>query len=159
MAGPDQMDGPDRSGGSVHDGDPQARHPLTNDLIGTVLAARGYRFDTDGDGDLFGSWNNNLIYFFRLGPAAELLQVRVLTGTTFTIEDVPGLYGFCNSWNHDRLWPKAFVHVDDDGAARVCGEVIADLTCGVTTHQLDQLLACGISTGCQLADAVAELRS
>ena len=57
---------------------------------------------------------------------------------------MPALYAFCNSWNHDRLWPKAFVHVDDDGQARVYGEVITDLERGVTPHQLDQLLDCGI---------------
>lgn len=64
---------------------------------------------------------------------------------------------FCNSWNHDRLWPKAFVHVDDAGRARIHGEVITDLECGVTPHQLDRLLDCGITTGCQLAVAVRRL--
>ena len=32
------------------------------------------------------------------------------------------------------------MHVDDDGRARVCGEVVTDLERGVTPHQLDQLL-------------------
>jgi len=81
-----------------------------------------------------------------------------MAATTFSIDDVPALYAFCNSWNHDRLWPKSFVHVNDDGSARVCGEVVADLERGVTAQQLDQLIGCGISTGCQMSEAVAELR-
>jgi hypothetical protein len=137
----------------------QTLQPLTNDLIAAVLGARGYTFYTDADGDLVGKWDENLIYFFRLGTDGDLLQVRTLSATTFSIDDVPELYAFCNTWNHDRLWPKAFVHVNDDGSARVCGEVVADLERGVTPHQLDQLINCGISTGCQMSEAVAELRS
>ena len=146
------------SDGPTTGGRPQRLQPLTNELIATVLNGRGYAFYTDQDGDLVGRWDNNLIYFFRRGAAGELLQVRTMAATTFSIDDVPALYAFCNSWNHDRLWPKSFVHVNDDGSARVCGEVVADLERGVTAQQLDQLIGCGISTGCQMSEAVAELR-
>lgn len=131
--------------------------PLSTRLIAEVLDARGFHHFTDSDGDLGGRWEGNLIYFFRLGRGGEMLQVRTLTRSDFTIEDVPRLYGFCNAWNHDQLWPKAYVHVDDDGSARVIGEVMADLGQGVARPQLDQLIACGVVTGCQLADAVAGL--
>jgi hypothetical protein len=132
--------------------------PLTGDLIADVLSARGYAFSIDGDGDLVGRWDDNVIYFFRLGSAGEILQVRTMAARLFTIDDVPRLYEFCNGWNHDRLWPKAFVHVNDDGTVRVCGEVAADLEHGVTPAQLDQIVNCGITTGCQLSDALAGLR-
>lgn len=140
-------------------GHPQTLQPLTNDLIAAVLAARDYTVYADAEGDLVGNWDDNLIYFFRVGGDRELLQVRTMAATSFSIDDVPALYAFCNAWNHDRLWPKAFVHVNDDGSARVCGEVIADLARGVTLPQLDQLINCGISTGCQMSAAVAELRA
>jgi hypothetical protein len=156
MPPPGFEDTPDGVPGGAH---PQNLRPLTNDLIAAVLAGRDYTVYTDADGDLVGKWDDNLIYFFRLGDDGELLQVRTMAGTTFSIDDVPALYAFCNAWNHDRLWPKAFVHVNDDGSARVCGEVIADLAEGVTLPQLDQLVNCGISTGCQMAAAVAELRA
>ncbi|HEY8533182.1 MAG TPA: YbjN domain-containing protein [Micromonospora sp.] len=133
-------------------------HPLTDELITAVLAARGFSVSPDRDGDLVGRWGDNLIYFLRLGEHGELFQVRTLAATRFDIEDVPRLYTFCNTWNHDRLWPKAFVHVDDFGVARICGEVAADLACGVTMAQLDQLCMCGITAGCQLAAAAAELQ-
>ncbi|MCM0677161.1 YbjN domain-containing protein [Micromonospora phytophila] len=138
-------------------GHPGALRPLTGELIAAVLDSRGYVVESDPDGDLVGRWDDSLIWFLRPGAARELLQVRTITAPTFPIEYVPALHAFCNAWNHDRLWPKAFVHVDDDGRARVCGEVITDLERGVTAHQLDQLLDCGIATGCQLAVEVARL--
>ncbi|MFI7605416.1 YbjN domain-containing protein [Micromonospora sp. NPDC049366] len=153
MASPGIEDGPD----DPLAGHPRSLRPLTGALIAAVLGNRGYAVTADPDGDLFGRWGDSLIWFLRLGEAGELLQVRTMVGPTFSIEQVPALYAFCNSWNHDRLWPKAFVHVDDDGRARVYGEVITDLERGVTPHQLDQLLDCGISTGRQLAAEVGRL--
>jgi hypothetical protein len=132
--------------------------PLTNDLIAGVLDGHGYAFAQDPDGDLVGRWDDNLIFFFRLGRIGEILQVRTLASRVFEIDDVPQLYDFCNGWNQDRLWPKAFVHVNDDGTVRVLGEVVADLEHGVTADQLDQVLTCGISSGCQLADALERLK-
>ncbi|MFC4145407.1 YbjN domain-containing protein [Micromonospora mangrovi] len=153
MASPEIEDGPD---GPLA-GHPQVLRPLTHELIAAVLANRGYAIGVDDNGDLVGRWEDNLIWFHRRGSAGELLQVRTVTGPRFGIEQVPTLYAFCNGWNHDRLLPKAFVHVDDDGRAQVIGEVITDLERGVTPHQLDQLIDCGIATGCQLAAEVGRL--
>jgi hypothetical protein len=132
--------------------------PLTNELIAGVLDGHAYAFAEDPDGDLVGRWDENLIYFFRLGRAGEILQVRTLVSRVFEIDDVLPLYEFCNAWNQDKLWPKAFVHVNDNGTVRVLGEVVADLEHGVSTEQLDQLLTCGITSGCQLADALEDLK-
>jgi hypothetical protein len=152
------LPGIDDTPGDAADG-PQTPQPLTNDLIVAVLTGRDYTIDTDTDGDLVGKWDDNLVYFFRLGLEGAVLQVRTMAATTFSVDDVPRLYAFCNAWNHDRLWPKAFVHVNDDGSARVCGELTTDLARGVTPAQLDQLITCGISTGCQMSAALAELRA
>ena len=101
------------------DGEVQTLAPLTNELIAQVLSARGYNFGTDDDGDIGGMWDDNLIWFFRRGSQGEMLQVPTLAAAEFTVDDVPRLYAFCNEWNHDRLWPKAFVHVNDDGCPRL----------------------------------------
>lgn len=134
-------------------GQPAILRPLTNELITAVLDAREFTYFTDDDGDVGGWWDDNLIYFFRLGDNRTMLQVRTRARRAFTIEDVPRLYAFCNRWNHDKLWPKAYVHVNDDGSVILCGEVFADLARGVSLEQLDQLVMCGISTGCELAAA------
>jgi hypothetical protein len=146
------------SGADPRDGRVDYLQPLTNELISAVLDARGYQFFTDSDGDIGGRWDDHMIYFFRFGTDGEVLQVRILVGHTFTTADVPKLYAFCNEWNHDRLWPKAYVHVYDDGMVRVCGEVMADLTAGVAFDQLTQLIECGIETGLHMAEAVEELQ-
>jgi hypothetical protein len=49
------------------------------------------------------------------------------------------------------------VHTADNGTVRVVGEVVGDWERGVTPDQLDQVMICGIATGVELADAVAEL--
>jgi hypothetical protein len=132
--------------------------PLTQDMITDALTARGFHFIIDEDGDIAGNFQGNLIYFFRLGENREMLQIRALVQHVFGMDDVLRLYEFCNAWNHDQLWPKAYVHVNDDGTVNVIGEVVADWEHGVTAEQLDQVVICGVATGCQLADAVAGLR-
>ena len=131
---------------------------LTQDMIKAVLDARGFTYFVDADGDVAGNFQGNLIYFFQIGEQKEMLQVRAMVQHVFGMEDVPRLYEFCNAWNHDRLWPKAYVHVSDDGTVNVIGEVLADWEKGVTPEQLDQVMICGIATGCQLAEAVLPLR-
>ena len=137
--------------------EPEKLPSLSNEMIAATLDARGFAHQVDADGDICGNWQGNLIYFFRIGEFREMLQVRALTRRVFSTDEVPRLYAFCNAWNHDRLFPKAYVHVADDGSVRVVGEVVADWEKGVTADQLDQVMICGIATGCQLADAVAEL--
>ncbi|OJF15127.1 type III secretion system chaperone family protein [Couchioplanes caeruleus] len=137
---------------------PASLQPLSNELIISALNARDFAHFLDEDGDVGGNWQGCLIYFFRLGKNHEIFQVRSLTQVEFSTDDVPQLYAFCNAWNHDRLWPKAYVHTGDDGVVRVVGEVGADFEHGVTPAQLDQVMICGIATGIELAEAVAALK-
>jgi hypothetical protein len=132
--------------------------PLSNDMIKACLKEREFAYVVDEDDDIRGDWQGCLIYFFRIGSKSEIIQVRILTHPDFTTDDVPKLYAFCNAWNHDRLWPKAYVHTADDGVVRVVGEVSADFEHGVTLPQLDQVMICGIGTGVELAEAVAALK-
>ncbi|SCL30667.1 Putative sensory transduction regulator [Micromonospora nigra] len=138
-------------------GHPGPLRPLTRDLVAEVLAAQGHAVTPDDRGDLVGRWQDALIWFLLCGAAGEMLQVRTLAAPAFAIDHVPALHAFCNSWNRDRFWPKAFVHVDDAGRARVCGEVITDLERGATTHQLARLLDRGVATGRRLAAATGHL--
>ncbi|QOC93005.1 YbjN domain-containing protein [Micromonospora craniellae] len=150
MASPEFEDGP-------LSGYPSALRPLTHDLVAAVLAHRGHPVTADAGGALVGRWADGHIWFLRAGDDGEILQVRTVATRAFDVEEVARLHEFCNTWNHDRYWPKAFVHVDDARRARVCGEVITDLERGVTPHQLDRLLDRGISTGRRLAAEVGRL--
>jgi hypothetical protein len=131
--------------------------PLTNDLITKALDTREYQFFVDDDGDVGGYWDENLFYFLRIGEDQEVLLVRLRAQRTFGTDDIPRLYSFCNSWNDDKLWPKAYVKVGAGEAVHVYGELATDLEHGVALRQLDQLIMCAISSGCELARTVAEL--
>lgn len=137
--------------------------PLTNDLITDALAALELRYFTDSDGDVGANWESFVAYFFRMGERKEILNSRVIVRRKFPVEDMLRLQTFCNDWNRDKLWPKAYVRVaDDDGRpdyAQVSGEVITDLEYGVTPLQLQQLLNCAVATGSSLAEAIDELET
>ncbi len=146
-------------GGAEEDGRADGRLevlvPLSNELIETVLRGHGWASFTD-EGDVGGYWGENLIYFYRTGDAGTLLQIQIRTSPEFAASDAARLREFCNTWNHDWIWPKAYVHVERE-RAWVVGEVVADLRHGVTRDQLDQLVMCGVGSGCQLATAAATL--
>ena len=101
-------------------------------MIISALEARDFAHFVDDHGDIGGSWQGCLIYFFRLGTDRETLEVRTMTRTAFTADDVPRLYAFCNAWNHDRLWPKAYVHIADDGTPGSSARSSRDRSSGVT---------------------------
>lgn len=154
------------SAGQFPDGPPEGQapvgqvdhlRPLTNELIGAVLDARGYHYAVDDDGDVGGTWDDHLVYFFRLGQDQDVLQIRITASRQFTVDDVARLYAFANEWNRERLWPKAYVHVSDTGGAVVCGETLVHLAAGVSFNQLDQFVGCGLASGLQMARAVTEL--
>ncbi len=157
----------DSVGTSAHEGAParpdpgaghvRTLHPLSTDLVTAALDRLEVHYVVDEDGDATGSWDDCVIWFLRLGPAGDVLQVRTLAAATFTVDDVPRLRAFCNSWNHQNLWPKAYVHVADDGEVSVVGDVSVRWAAGVSAEQCELLLSCGIATGCQLAEAVGEL--
>ncbi|WP_189336813.1 YbjN domain-containing protein [Actinoplanes ianthinogenes] len=128
-------------------------------MIKAALDAREFAYFVDEDGDIAGNFQGNLIYFLQHGANREMLQIRAMMQHVFTIEDVPRLYEFCNTWNRDQLWPKAYVQVTDDGAAIVIGEVSTDWERGVTPEQLDQVMICGIATACRLGETLGELKS
>ncbi len=137
--------------------------PLSNELITAALTDMDLKFFTDSDDDVGATWDDFLVYFFRMGEQQEILNIRVIIHRKFPVEDVLRLQTFCNDWNRDRLWPKAYVRVaDQDGRpveAQVIGEVVTDLEHGVALAQLRQLISCAVGTGSSLASSLQELES
>ena len=84
----------------------------------------------------------------------EILQVRGQWNREITIERIEEVLDFCNDWNTDRIWPKAYFRVRDNGMIQVYAEVSVDLEHGATDEQLDRLLACGLSTSAMLFDTL-----
>jgi len=129
---------------------------LTADRIKQWLIRSGYGYFTDADGDIGGLWRGRLFYFFTLGERHEILQVRGQWNRTFAIERLAEVLDICNEWNADRVWPKAYVRVRDDGLVHVVCETSVDLEQGATDAQLTQFLDCGLGTAGSFFNALDE---
>ena len=127
----------------------QAPTPLTEARVSAFLNARGYRFTTDEDGDLTGTWDGHRFWFLLLGDDNEVIQVRGRWSRSLPLEQRAAAILALNDWNRERIWPKAYLR-EESGALAVYSEVSADFEPGVTDLQLDQVLACGLGTGVQL---------
>jgi hypothetical protein len=146
-----------RPGAPAQDDDPDVPWPLSIARIVDWFEENGFSYFIDNDGDLGGLWRGRLFYFFMFGDRSEILQVRGQWNREVSIERLEEVLEACNEWNADRIWPKAYVRVRDNGMVHVISEVATDLEHGVTDAQLAQLLHCGLSTGSMLFDAIDEM--
>lgn len=128
--------------------------PLSDDRLVQWLADSSFSYFVDNDGDVGGLWRGRVFYFFLFGQHREILQVRGHWQREGAIERLVEVLEFCNTWNTERIWPKAYVRVRDDGHVHVVGEVAVDFEHGATDDQLSQTLHCGLATGTMLFDAL-----
>ena len=131
-------------------------YPLASSRIVRWFETNDFSYFVDNDGDLGGIWRGRLFYFFLFGEHAEILQVRGQWQREVTIERMTEILDVCNEWNAERIWPKAYVRVRDNGRVHVVSEVALDLEHGATDAQLHQALFCGLSTGSMFFDALDE---
>lgn len=130
--------------------------PVSPARIARWMTQNQFSYFVDNDGDLGGLWRGRLFYFFLFGEEAEILQVRGQWHREIAIERLEEVLDLCNEWNADRIWPKAYVRVRDNGRVHVVSEVATDLEHGATDSQLSQVLFCGLSTGSMFFDALDE---
>ncbi|MEU2199351.1 YbjN domain-containing protein [Isoptericola sp. NPDC019482] len=128
-------------------GGDDAMAPLSRDRVTDWLERSGFSYFVDSDGDVGGLWHGWLFYFLVLGERSEVLQVRGQWHRDLSIDRLGEILEVCNEWNAERIWPKTYVRVRDDGSVVVCAEVTVDVGSAVGEAQLDQLLQCGLSTG------------
>ena len=131
--------------------------PLTTARLRGWFTRHGYTYFVDDDGDVGGLWRGRLFYFFLFGDRREILQVRGQWNREFAIERLTEVLEVCNEWNAEKIWPKAYVRVRDDGMVHATCEVATDLEHGVTDAQLGQLLHCGLSTASLFFDTLDRL--
>lgn len=130
--------------------------PLARNRITTWLQVNGYAHFVDHEGDVGGLWRGRLFHFLLLGEQEEILQVRGQWNREAAIERLGEVLETCNTWNRERIWPKTYARVRDDGMICVVAEESVDLEPGVTDEQLSQLLHCGLSTGSMFFDTLDE---
>lgn len=130
--------------------------PLAMARVVEWITDNGYNYFVDSDGDIGGLWHGRLFYFLLFGPQDEILQVRGQWNRDVAIERLEEVLELCNEWNADRIWPKTYTRVRDNGMVQVFTEVTVDLEHGASDVQLDQLLQCGLGTGSMFFDALDE---
>ncbi len=130
--------------------------PVSPARVAAWMTENGFSYFVDNDGDLGGMWRGRLFYFFLFGERREILQVRGQWQREVSIERMSEILDICNEWNADRIWPKAYVRVRDNGRVHVVSETAIDLEHGATDAQLHQALFCGLSTGSMFFDALEE---
>jgi len=140
----------------VAEGSDDLPTPVTPARIAAWMTENDFSYFVDNDGDLGGLWRGRLFYFFLFGEHSEILQVRGQWHREVAIERLADVLDVCNEWNADRIWPKAYVRVRDNGRVHVVAEVATDLEHGVTDAQLSQMLFCGLSTSNMFFDALDE---
>lgn len=142
--------------------------PLSVARLRAVLEAEHIEFTTDEDGDLATRWEEGFVlYAVPRGERGEILCVTAYLDQRVSAAEIPAATRFCNHWNAETLWPKAYVRTvgetgDGHGGAGapdhalVLGEVNADLESGVTDDQLRDLIVSAVSGSAKLAEAFGD---
>lgn len=120
--------------------------PLGQERIIRWLEQEEYVYFVDSEGDIGGLWDERPVYFYVLGERDEILQVRGMWNRSVALAHLPEVLAATNRWNHDRIFPKAYAQVRDDGAVRIVAEHTVDLEHGVSDAQLAQMLSCALGT-------------
>lgn len=127
---------------------------MTQPRIKAWCTAEDFVYFTDSEGDLGGFWNNRLFYFLLFGERDEVLQIRARWNREANIERLEEILDLCNAWNTERIWPKTYARVLDNGTVNIMAESSFDLEQGVTDAQLARLLSCAVGTATLFFDEV-----
>ncbi|MDO5080220.1 YbjN domain-containing protein [Buchananella hordeovulneris] len=131
--------------------------PFTRERMADWMRSKDYNFSTDDDGDVITSFGNHRFLLMANGADAEVLTVRGRWAITAPASARYKILEAINQWSIEKIWPKAYVVVDDNGTLFVSTEVSVDLEKGVSDKQLGQYLSCGIGTAIQLFEELDRL--
>jgi hypothetical protein len=120
------------------------------------LAALGYHYFVDSEGDVGGIWLGRIYHFYLFGDAQQVLQVRGRWNRKIAIERLTEVLALCDRWNRELVWPKCYVRVLDDGFVHVMTEVSTPLASGATDAQVAACIQDGLSAGRMIFDALDE---
>lgn len=138
------------SGGS------EALLPLSKDRIKAGLEHEGWSYSVDSDGDIGGGWEYASFYFFVEGKEDELFCIRGNWRGMLESSHLETAIALCNTWNAEKLWPKTYARLDEEGNVRVHTEHNVDYEQGISDGQLRQQLLCAVNTGMAFYEQVNE---
>ncbi|WP_025134828.1 YbjN domain-containing protein [Leucobacter sp. PH1c] len=131
--------------------------PISKERIKAGLERAGWSYSVDTDGDIGGGWEYASFFFFLSGKEEELLCIRGSWRGKLPAELLGQAIETCNSWNAEKLWPKTYARLDDEGLVRIHTEHNVDYEQGITDGQLDQQLLCAVNTGMSFYEQVNEV--
>ncbi|MDC4232258.1 YbjN domain-containing protein [Actinomyces sp. B33] len=129
--------------------------PVTQERLKEILSGQDWRWFVDSEGDLGGTWNDSQFYFLLTGKDKEILHIQSSWHRTVEIDDLERVRMFLLQWNHDRLWPKCYHRIMDNGEIRIYAENTVDWEHGATDEQLLQQIRCAIGTANGFYEALA----
>ncbi|MDR1449367.1 MAG: YbjN domain-containing protein [Propionibacteriaceae bacterium] len=134
---------------------PEVLPPLTRDRIESALKSKDWSYQIDSDGDIGGIWDDNQFYFFLAGEQKEIFFLRACWHHSLSIEQRTEARAVIDEWHMERLWPKGYTRVNDEGRVRIFSDLVVDFEHGLSDNQLLQTIICGITTSIQLFDHLA----
>lgn len=118
-------------------------------MIERYLKQTGYKYLRDSDGDFHVNFHYEedtgcelSILLCAEGKGSEIYSIRVLSDKRIPKSDWGRAIMLCNTWNKERRWPKAYLHVSDpakDTVASIVLEQQIDLEKGIHQELLDHL--------------------
>ena len=129
--------------------------PVSRDRLEEIFQRMEISYGSNENGELGGYWDDHLFVFSHLGDRGELLQVRGYWRRGVPESERARLLDIVNEVNSERIFPKAYVYVDE-GEAVVCGELTVVYEHGATDEQIELHIKAGVGTTLSFFDQLDE---
>lgn len=123
--------------------------PISRERIKQTLESQGWSYRVDPDGDISGGWEHGYFWFLLNGKQEEILIARGTWYPKLTPVELALASQVCEEWNRDRLWPKVYPRINDEGDLLLHAEHIVDYEHGLTDEQLLLHIGTAVNTGGQ----------
>lgn len=139
---------------------PRTTKPLTSDRVAAYLDSKGLSFQQDDAGNYLINVADNYYSILVSGDQQEILALRGTWHFTVPPDMDSRMRVMCDNWNQEKLWPKTYTMVDDEGMVQLRTEHNIDLEHGVSDSQLQQFLDGGFMSSMQFFGVLdAEFRA
>ncbi|WP_167143952.1 YbjN domain-containing protein [Canibacter zhoujuaniae] len=111
-------------------------HPLSQELIIKHFTNKGIHYFTTDRGLLGATFRDVQFLFAITGNRQELLCISGQWHRIISANALELVRAFISDWHRDKLFPKAYIRIDDDGTLQTITEVTVDYEYGLTFDQL-----------------------
>ena len=124
--------------------------PISQERLRAALEVLDTKYRTDDDGEFTGWWGDYQWMRFNVaGQAGDVLHIWGVWAPRPPVGLAGALGSVLNTWNAEKLWPKAYLMERGD-VLEVRTELNIDCEGGVTDAWLVQQVKCGVGTTGQL---------